>query len=76
MEVQEEIVRELEQYQKIIDGAKQVVDNYKPVIDIDPSWEMIELEILVSLFMDSQILQKIMEIIGILELLILMIMGC
>lgn len=40
IEVQKEIVRELEQYQKIIDGAKQVVDNYKPVIDIDPSWEM------------------------------------
>jgi type I restriction enzyme M protein len=43
IEVQEEIVRELEQYQKIIDGAKQVVDNYKPVIDIDPNWEMKEL---------------------------------
>jgi type I restriction enzyme M protein len=43
IEVQEEIVRELEQYQKIIDGAKQVVDNYKPVIDIDPSWEIKEL---------------------------------
>ena len=43
LEVQEEIVRELEQYQKIIDGAKQVVDNYKPVIDFDPSWEMKEL---------------------------------
>ncbi len=41
--VQEEIVRELEQYQNIIDGAKQVVDNYKPVIDIDQSWEMKEL---------------------------------
>jgi type I restriction enzyme M protein len=44
IEVQEEIVRELEQYQKIIDGAKQVVDNYKPVIDIDPSWEMKRLD--------------------------------
>lgn len=43
LEVQEEIVIELEQYQKIIDGAKQVVDNYKPVIDIDPSWDMMEL---------------------------------
>jgi type I restriction enzyme M protein len=43
IEVQEEIVLELEQYQKIIDGAKQVVDNYKPVIDIDPNWEMKEL---------------------------------
>ena len=43
IEVQDEIVRELEQYQKIIDGAKQVIDNYNPVIDIDPSWEMKEL---------------------------------
>ncbi len=43
IEVQEEIVKELDQYQKIIDGAKQVVDNYKPVIDIDPNWEMVEL---------------------------------
>lgn len=43
LEVQEEIVREIEQFQKIIDGAKQVVDNYKPVIDIDPTWEMKEL---------------------------------
>jgi type I restriction enzyme M protein len=43
IEVQDEIVRELEQYQKIIDGAKQVVENYKPVIDIDPSWEIKEL---------------------------------
>lgn len=48
LEVQEEIVRELEQYQKIIDGAKQVVDNYKPVIDIDPNWEMMELGDLVT----------------------------
>ncbi len=49
IEVQEEIVRELEQYQKIIDGAKQVVDNYKPVIEIDTSWEMILLEDLIKL---------------------------
>lgn len=40
IEVQEEIVRELDQYQKIIDGAKQVVENYKPVFEIDPNWEM------------------------------------
>ena len=41
--VQQEIVDELEGYQKIIDGCKQVVENYKPTIDIDPSWEMVEL---------------------------------
>lgn len=44
IEVQEEIVSELEQYQKIIDGARQVVENYKPSIEIDPSWELKELE--------------------------------
>jgi type I restriction enzyme M protein len=55
IEVQEEIVRELEQYQKMIDGAKQVVDNYKPSIDIDPSWEMKELESLVTFSQGTQI---------------------
>lgn len=37
--VQEEIVAEIEGYQKIIDGARQVVENYKPNIKIDPAWE-------------------------------------
>lgn len=44
LSIQEEIVAEIEGYQKIIDGAKAVVDNYKPKIDIDPEWEMVELE--------------------------------
>jgi type I restriction enzyme S subunit len=44
LSVQEEIVAEIESYQKIIDGAKMVVDNYKPRIEIDPSWEMYDLE--------------------------------
>tara|TARA_B100001057_G_scaffold161284_1_gene161894 strand:+ start:3665 stop:6127 length:2463 start_codon:yes stop_codon:yes gene_type:complete len=39
LEVQQEIVDKLEGYQKIIDGCKQVVENYKPTIDIDPSWK-------------------------------------
>jgi restriction endonuclease S subunit len=43
IEVQQQIVDELEGYQKIIDGCRQVVENYKPTIDIDPSWEMVEL---------------------------------
>ena len=43
IEVQQEIVDELEGYQKVIDGCRQVVESYKPVIDIDPSWEMVEL---------------------------------
>ena len=43
LSVQEEIVAEIEGYQKIIDGARAVVANYKPKIDIDPNWEMVEL---------------------------------
>jgi type I restriction enzyme M protein len=43
LEVQQEIVSHLDSYQKIIDGAKQVVDNYQPEIKIDPEWEMIEI---------------------------------
>ncbi len=37
--IQEEIVAEIEGYQKIIDGAKAVLEHYKPKIDIDPDWE-------------------------------------
>ncbi len=43
LSLQEEIVAEIDSYQKIIDGARQVVENYKPRIDIDPEWEMVEL---------------------------------
>ncbi len=49
IEVQQQIVEELEGYQKIIDGCRQVVENYKSTIDIDPSWEMIALGELTSL---------------------------
>ena len=37
--VQEKIIAEIESYQKIIDGACQIVENYKPEIIINPIWE-------------------------------------
>lgn len=43
LSVQQEIVDEIEGYQKIIDGARQIVENYKPTIKVDESWEMVEL---------------------------------
>ncbi|NLW84211.1 MAG: N-6 DNA methylase [Phycisphaerae bacterium] len=43
LEVQRQIVAEIEGYQKIIDGARQVVEHYKPHIDIDPDWPMVKL---------------------------------
>ena len=43
LEVQKEIVAEIEGYQKVIDGARAVIDNYRPHIPIDPAWPMVEL---------------------------------
>lgn len=41
--IQQQIVIEIESYQKVIDGAKQVVDNYKPNIRIHPDWPLVVL---------------------------------
>jgi len=49
IEIQQQIVGELESYQKIVDGCRQVIENYKPTIDIDPSWKMVELNEVCSL---------------------------
>ena len=40
LEVQERIVEEIENYQNIIDGAKKVVESYKPSFKIDKDWEI------------------------------------
>ena len=37
---QQVIVAELDSYQKILDAARIIVDNYKPQIDIDSNWPM------------------------------------
>lgn len=44
IEIQQQIVKEIEAYQKIIDGAKQIVNNYKPTISIMPDWEKVKLD--------------------------------
>lgn len=38
LEVQREIVAELEGYQRVIDGARAVLDNYRPHIPVDLEW--------------------------------------
>jgi type I restriction enzyme M protein len=43
LKVQKEIVTEIEGYQKVINGARAVVDNYRPHIPIDPDWPIAEL---------------------------------
>ena len=43
LEVQREIVAEVEGYQRVIDGARAVLDNYRPHIPVDPDWPIVEL---------------------------------
>ncbi len=44
--IQQEIVAEIESYQKIIDGARQVVENYQPRIIVQPDWPVVKLGML------------------------------
>jgi type I restriction enzyme M protein len=41
LDVQKEIVAEIEGYQKVIDGARAVLDNYRPHIPVHPDWPMV-----------------------------------
>lgn len=50
---QEQIVAELDGYAAIISGAKQIVDNWKPRIDVDPTWELFQLGDLIDV-LDSK----------------------
>jgi len=43
LEVQQAIVAEIEGYQNVINGARAVIDNYRPHIPIHPDWPMVEL---------------------------------
>ena len=44
VEVQEEIVKELDSYQAVIDGAQKVVANWKPTLPINPNWKKYNIE--------------------------------
>ncbi len=48
LEVQKEIVAEIEGYQKVINGARVVLDHYRPHIPIHSDWPMVELSNLVE----------------------------
>ena len=38
LEIQQQIVVEITAYQRVIDGARTVVENYRPHISVDPEW--------------------------------------
>ena len=43
LEIQHEIIAEIQGYRKVIDGARAVVDNYRPRISVDPEWPVVQL---------------------------------
>ncbi len=43
LEVQREIVAEIDAYQQVIAGARQVLEQYQPRIPIDPAWPVVEI---------------------------------
>jgi type I restriction enzyme M protein len=53
LEVQHQIVAEIKDYQKIIDGARQVLDSYKPLLVINPAWDTARLDELCNLVRGS-----------------------
>ncbi len=48
LELQKKIVAEIEGYQKVINGARAVLDNYHPHIPIHPDWPMVAIAELVE----------------------------
>jgi type I restriction enzyme M protein len=49
LDVQKEIVAEIQGYQKVINGARAVLDNYRPHIPIHPDWPMVNLGVVCDL---------------------------
>jgi len=43
IEIQQQIVAELDGYQAIISGAVQIVENWKPRIEVEPDWPVMKL---------------------------------
>ena len=58
LEIQKEIVAEIEGYQKIINGARAVLDNYLPHIPINPDWPLVELGEICDLYQPKTITQQ------------------
>jgi type I restriction enzyme M protein len=47
--IQQEIVTEIEGYQKVINGARAVIDNYRPHIPINSDWAIVSLADIIKL---------------------------
>lgn len=43
LDIQKKMVDEVTIYKKVVDGAKEIVENYKPSFSSKPSWKMVEI---------------------------------
>lgn len=43
LSIQQIILEKLELFENVVSGAKQIIESYKPQIDINPEWEIVEL---------------------------------
>jgi len=44
LEIQEQIVTEIESYQRVIDGTRQIVENWEPTFKAKPNWQIVKLD--------------------------------
>lgn len=58
LEVQKEIVAEIEGYQKVINGARAVLDHYRPHIPIHTDWPLVTLGEICDLYQPKTITQQ------------------
>ena len=58
IEMQDQIVAELESCQKIIDGARQIVENYRPTIKVESSWKRVKLGDIFKLSSGKPLVEK------------------
>jgi type I restriction enzyme M protein len=61
LELQKEIVAEIVGYQKVISGARAVLDHYRPYIPIHPDWPLVELGEVIKLSSGRGLTQANME---------------
>lgn len=52
------LIDEIKSYQNVIDGARQIVENYKPIIPIDPSWSIVKLGDVINTVTPPKKIQK------------------
>ena len=58
LSVQREVVEEIEGYQRVIDGARGVVENYRPHIVVDPEWPLVAIKEIADVTSSKRILAE------------------